>query len=71
MKEYAASQDIPNFGVHVYFAISKDPIHNWEHINKAILPIGNYYYLWPELIKTLLVYFIVSVRTKTKLFTVN
>lgn len=40
--EYVAAQDIPNFGVHAYYAISNEPINNWENIEKGIFPKGNF-----------------------------
>lgn len=41
LTEYAAAQDIPNFGVHAYYAISKEPINKWQKPEKAIFPKGN------------------------------
>lgn len=37
-REYVAAQDIPGFGVHCYYAISKDPIYNWKITDKGPLP---------------------------------
>ncbi|KAF2905192.1 hypothetical protein ILUMI_00969 [Ignelater luminosus] len=36
--EYSAAQDIPNFGVHAYYAISNEPLPNWDRTDKAIFP---------------------------------
>lgn len=36
--EYAAAQDIPNFGVQAYYAISKEPVSTWKHVYKATFP---------------------------------
>lgn len=33
-KEYAAVQDIPNFGIHVYYAFSPDPMQFWSNTNQ-------------------------------------
>ncbi|KAK9883208.1 hypothetical protein WA026_001400 [Henosepilachna vigintioctopunctata] len=38
LREYVAAQDIPNFGVHVYYAISKDPILDWDNAHHAVFP---------------------------------
>ena len=38
--EYAAAQDIPNFGVHAYYAFSSDPITQWDNMEKGIFPRG-------------------------------
>ncbi|XP_050295858.1 titin-like isoform X2 [Anthonomus grandis grandis] len=40
LTEYVAAQDIPNFGVHAYYAISKQPVSKWQRSEKAILPKG-------------------------------
>ncbi|CAG9767382.1 unnamed protein product [Ceutorhynchus assimilis] len=40
LTEYVACQDIPNFGVHAYYAISKQPVNKWQRAEKAILPKG-------------------------------
>lgn len=39
-REYVAAQDIPGFGVHCYYALSKDPISVWRKVDKSILPKG-------------------------------
>lgn len=36
--EYVAIQDIPNFGVHGYFAVSKFPINTWDRVDKKVFP---------------------------------
>lgn len=36
--EYTAAQDIPNFGVHVYYAISKEPLPLWKNADKGVFP---------------------------------
>lgn len=36
--EYVAIQDIPNFGVHGYFAVSKSPINTWDRVDKKVFP---------------------------------
>lgn len=41
LKEYVAAQDIPNFGVHVYYAMSKDPILDWDKAEHAVFPRCN------------------------------
>ncbi|KAF5283474.1 hypothetical protein FQR65_LT13862 [Abscondita terminalis] len=38
--EYAAAQEIPNFGVHAYYAISNDPLPFWDNTERAIFPRG-------------------------------
>lgn len=38
LKEYAASQVIPNFGSHLYYATSPDPVSVWSHTNLTVLP---------------------------------
>ncbi|XP_072398735.1 uncharacterized protein [Diabrotica undecimpunctata] len=38
LREYVAAQDIPGFGVHCYYAISKDPITSWQKADKGIFP---------------------------------
>lgn len=40
LTEYAASQEIPNFGTQVYFAISRDPLQAWDHCERAMFSIG-------------------------------
>ncbi|XP_030746117.1 uncharacterized protein LOC115874949 [Sitophilus oryzae] len=40
LTEYVAAQDIPHFGVHVYYALSSKPINKWNRSEKAILPKG-------------------------------
>lgn len=40
LTEYVAAQDIPNFGVHAYYAISKQPINKWQRSELAIFPKG-------------------------------
>ncbi|KAF5293501.1 hypothetical protein FQA39_LY02986 [Lamprigera yunnana] len=40
--EYAAAQEIPNFGVHAYYAISNDPLPLWDHTEKTICPRNIY-----------------------------
>lgn len=37
-REYVAAQDIPGFGVHCYYAVSKDPIITWRQVDKSLLP---------------------------------
>ncbi|CAG9813384.1 unnamed protein product [Phaedon cochleariae] len=37
-REYVAAQDIPGFGVHCYYAISKEPIDTWRKADKGIFP---------------------------------
>lgn len=32
-KEYAAAQDIPDYGIHVYYAFSPDPMQYWSNTN--------------------------------------
>lgn len=41
-KEFVAAQDIPGFGVHCYYAVSKEPIHNWKGLDKAVFPKCKY-----------------------------
>lgn len=36
--EYVAAQDIPNFGVHAFYAFSKETLPHWHHADKAIFP---------------------------------
>lgn len=43
--EYVAAQDIPNFGVHAYYAISSEPINTWENLEKGIFPKGTFWNL--------------------------
>ncbi|CAG2067580.1 unnamed protein product, partial [Timema podura] len=38
LKEYAVAQEIPNFGVHCYFAVSNDPISEWDNAEKGLYP---------------------------------
>jgi hypothetical protein len=38
MKEFAAYQEIPNFGAQFYFAISSDPIKEWDNFSKLKIP---------------------------------
>lgn len=38
--EYAAAQDIPNFGVHAYYALGREPLPTWENANLDIFPKG-------------------------------
>lgn len=44
LKEYAACQEIPKFGAHVFYAVGKDPIMMWnkapenEYPNKGDAP---------------------------------
>lgn len=38
--EYCATQDIPNFGVHAYYAIGKEAIPNWDNAHNAVYPKG-------------------------------
>lgn len=38
--EYAAVQTIENFGVHAYYAISKQPLNQWYRVDKQTLPKG-------------------------------
>ncbi|XP_018326206.1 uncharacterized protein LOC108737680 isoform X2 [Agrilus planipennis] len=38
MLEYVSYQEIPLFGAHVYYAISKEPIGLWYHANKGAVP---------------------------------
>ncbi|GJQ72270.1 hypothetical protein Trydic_g3360 [Trypoxylus dichotomus] len=40
LREYVAAQDIPNFGVHAYYAISNEPVTTWEDMEKGIFPKG-------------------------------
>ncbi|XP_066151589.1 uncharacterized protein [Euwallacea fornicatus] len=40
LTEYAAVQNIPNFGVHAYYAISKHPVNKWQRSELAIFPKG-------------------------------
>ncbi|KAL1494119.1 hypothetical protein ABEB36_009768 [Hypothenemus hampei] len=40
LTEYVAAQDIPNFGVHAYYAISKQPVNKWQRSEYAIFPKG-------------------------------
>ncbi|KAG5874298.1 hypothetical protein JTB14_013964 [Gonioctena quinquepunctata] len=37
-REYAAAQDIPGFGVHCYYAFSKEPINFWQRADRGIYP---------------------------------
>ncbi|XP_074037950.1 uncharacterized protein isoform X1 [Leptinotarsa decemlineata] len=37
-REYAAAQDIPGFGVHCYYAISREPINFWQRADRGIYP---------------------------------
>ena len=39
--EYAATQEIPRFGVHAFYALSKDPLPNWDNVEKGVFPKGN------------------------------
>lgn len=43
--EYCAAQDIPNFGVHAFYALSREPIPNWDNLDKGIFPKGNNQYI--------------------------
>nr|CAD7266629.1 unnamed protein product [Timema shepardi] len=38
LKEYAVAQEIPNFGVHCYFAVSNEPISEWDNAEKGFYP---------------------------------
>lgn len=38
--EYCAAQDIPNFGVHAFYALSREPLSNWDNITNTIFPRG-------------------------------
>nr|CAI5823951.1 unnamed protein product [Callosobruchus analis] len=38
LREYVAAQDIPGFGVHCYYAISKDPVNTWLKADKGVFP---------------------------------
>nr|CAH7723448.1 unnamed protein product [Callosobruchus chinensis] len=38
LREYVAAQDIPGFGVHCYYAISKDPVNTWHKADKGVFP---------------------------------
>nr|CAD7197863.1 unnamed protein product [Timema douglasi] len=38
LKEYAVAQEIPNFGVHCYFAVSSEPISEWDNAEKGFYP---------------------------------
>nr|CAD7399291.1 unnamed protein product [Timema cristinae] len=38
LKEYAVAQEIPNFGVHCYFAVSNEPISEWDNAEKGLYP---------------------------------
>lgn len=39
LKEFVAAQEIPNFGVQVYYAMSTDdPIHKWSMFDERRLP---------------------------------
>lgn len=38
MMEYAAYQEIPNFGAHFYYAFSLEPLPNWQNFNKFRVP---------------------------------
>lgn len=38
LQEYSAAQDIPNFGVHVYYASSPEPLPLWEGADKGVFP---------------------------------
>lgn len=37
-REYVAAQDIPGFGVHCYYAISREPVNKWQKSDKGIYP---------------------------------
>lgn len=36
--EYVAAQDIPRFGIHVYYAISKEPLTEWKNSEHGVFP---------------------------------
>ena len=38
LMEYAAYQEIPNFGAHFYYAFSLEPLPNWQNFNKFRVP---------------------------------
>ena len=38
--EYVAVQNIEDFGVHAYYAISKEPLSSWYKVDKQLLPKG-------------------------------
>lgn len=38
--EYTAAQDIPNFGVHAFYALSKEPLSKWDNLTTAVFPKG-------------------------------
>lgn len=38
LMEYAAYQEIPNFGAHFYYAFSLEPLPNWQNFNKFGVP---------------------------------
>lgn len=38
MKEFAAFQEIPNFGSHFYYAVSMDPLPEWQNFSKLKIP---------------------------------
>lgn len=40
--EYTAAQDIPNFGVHVFYAISRDPLPLWDNAENGVFPKSRY-----------------------------
>lgn len=38
--EYVAIQNIENFGVHAYYAVSKEPLNSWYRVDKQLFPKG-------------------------------
>lgn len=38
LKEYAAAQRIPQFGIQVYYAMSPEPVTKWYNSQNACLP---------------------------------
>lgn len=50
LTEYVAAQDIPNFGVHAFYAISKQPVNKWQRSEKAIFPKGDFYFSKPSIV---------------------
>lgn len=40
LREYSAAQDIPNFGVHAFYALSKEPLNTWDNLTTTIFPRG-------------------------------
>lgn len=61
-REYVAAQDIPGFGVHCYYAISKEPVNQWQKSDKGIYPRSKQVSSHMSLNKFEKAYFLVKVQ---------